>query len=70
MLELYVHGAVSIDPYKSALNKILNNKNVNFIEVYNSSEGFFSIQDQLNQNDMLLLLNHGLFYEFIPFNFL
>jgi|TARA_B110000908_G_C10249911_1_gene451314 hypothetical protein len=65
-LELYVHGAVAIDPYMPILNKILKYKSINYIEVYNSSEGFFGIQDQKDEKDMLLLLDHGIFYEFIP----
>jgi len=68
MLELYIHGAVSILPYKSAINKIILNNYINYMEVYNSSEGFFAIQDRLFKNDMLLLLNHGIFYEFILFS--
>lgn len=64
-LELYAHGAVSFDPYR-ALFKELIPKDINYLETYNASEGFFGIQDQPNSDEMLLMLDYGIFYEFIP----
>lgn len=65
-LELFIHGAISFKPYESLFKTIISYQNINYIEVYNASEGFFAVQDQVHQKDMLLLLDHGIFYEFIP----
>ena len=64
-LELFIHGGISFEPYK-ALFQGLTSKELRYLEVYNASEGFFAVQDQVDSNDMLLLLDHGIFYEFIP----
>lgn len=64
-LEVFFHGGVNIDPYLEQYNNIINKK-INYYNIYNASEGFFGIQDQKNSKDLLLLLNHGIFYEFIP----
>lgn len=64
-LELYMHGGVSIEPYRKELN-ILIGKTINFQETYNASEGFFGIQDDPKRNDLLLMLDYGIYYEFIP----
>lgn len=64
-LELYIHGGVSFVPYKEQFKKIIG-KPINYLEIYNASEGFFAVQDSLNEEGMLLLLNHGIFYEFMP----
>ncbi len=63
-MEVIFHGGVSLKPYLIQYNKLFNNS-VNYCEVYSASEGFFAIQDQKNSKDLLLLLNHGIFYEFI-----
>ena len=65
-LELYMHGGVNFAPYKAQFDKIIGNPNMNYVETYNASEGFFGIQDQVNSNEMLLMLDYGIFYEFIP----
>lgn len=65
--ELFVHGGMSFKPYVKSFNEIVGKK-INFMEVYNASEGFFAIQNDLNSNDMLLMLDYNIFYEFIPFN--
>lgn len=65
-LELFMHGGVSFEPYKQEFRKIIPGDNMNYIETYNASEGMFGFQDQPDTNDMLLLLDHGIFYEFIP----
>ncbi len=64
-LELYMHGGVNFNPYKNQFEKLLA-KNINYLETYNASEGFFGIQDQKNSDEMLLMLDYGIFYEFIP----
>ncbi len=65
MLELFIHGGISFSPYK-ALFQSISSKELHYLEVYNASEGFFAVQDQVDAKDMLLLLDHGIFYEFIP----
>ena len=64
-LELYMHGGVSFSPYRQQFEKLLPN-GVNFLETYNASEGFFGIQDKRKSEEMLLMLDYGIFYEFIP----
>lgn len=65
-LEVYFHGGVSFNPYKDQYQKLLPRKNFNYYEIYNASEGFFAIQDRNNSDDLLLMLDYGIFYEFIP----
>ncbi len=65
-LELYMHGGISFKPYRKQFEKLLPGNQVNYIESYNASEGFFGIQDRFNSDDMLLMLDYGMFYEFIP----
>ncbi len=65
-LEVYFHGGVSFTPYKDQYKKILPKKDFRYYEIYNASEGFFAIQDQNNSNELLLMLDYGIFYEFIP----
>ncbi|APU68753.1 GH3 auxin-responsive promoter family protein [Christiangramia flava] len=65
-LEVYFHGGVSFEPYAPQYQKIIPQENFRFYEIYNASEGFFACQDQNDQKDMLLLLDYGIFYEFIP----
>ncbi len=65
-LEVFFHGAVSFIPYKKQF-EILAPK-LRYMEIYNASEGYFAFQTEPNDPGMLLLLNHGIFYEFIPFN--
>ncbi len=64
-LELYMHGGVSFLPYKENFKKLVGD-NINYMEMYNASEGFFAAQDDLDEDGMLLFLNHGIFYEFMP----
>lgn len=66
-LEVFVHGGVSFLPYKSQFEKLISGP-MNYIETYNASEGFFGIQDRNQADDMLLMLDYGIFYEFIPLN--
>lgn len=64
-LEVFFHGGISFKPYEENYHK-LTRKKLNFYEIYNASEGFFGIQDQKDSKDLLLLLDNGIFYEFIP----
>lgn len=65
-MELYIHGGVSFTPYRERFKRLIKSNQVNFLETYNASEGFFGIQDDLNRDDMLLMLDYGVFYEFMP----
>ena len=68
-LELFIHGAVSFAPYRSIFEKLLPYKDMKYMEVYNASEGFFAIQDDPDRpGEMLLLTDHGVFYEFVSMN--
>ncbi|AIN70898.1 CF4-like protein [Flavobacterium psychrophilum FPG101] len=64
-LEVYFQGGVSFDPYRDQYKKILPKQDFKYYEIYNASEGFFAIQDLNNSNDLLLMLDYGIFYEFI-----
>jgi hypothetical protein len=66
--EFLVHGAVAFGPYRDLFQThVFPSSEVRFLEIYNASEGFFGIQDDLNcPNEMLLMLDYGIFYEFIP----
>lgn len=64
-LEVYFHGGVSFAPYKEQFVKLFDNEKVNFLQLYNASEGFFGIQDQLKSDELLLMLDYGIFYEFL-----
>ena len=65
-LEVYFHGGVNFEPYREQYQKILPKKDFKYYEIYNASEGFFAIQDLNDSNDLLLMLDYGIFYEFIP----
>lgn len=65
-LELYIHGGVSFTPYREQFARLIPSQNMNYLETYNASEGFFAAQDDLNTDGMLLFLNHGIFFEFMP----
>jgi hypothetical protein len=65
-LEVYFHGGVNFEPYREQYQKIIPNKDFKYYEIYNASEGFFAIQDLNYSNDLLLMLDYGIFYEFIP----
>ncbi len=65
-LEVYFHGGVNFEPYREQYKKILPKKDFKYYEIYNASEGFFAIQDLNYSSDLLLMLDYGIFYEFIP----
>jgi hypothetical protein len=65
-LELFIHGGVSFTPYREQFKKLIPSQKMHYLEAYNASEGFFAIQDNPETDDMLLMLDYGIFYEFIP----
>lgn len=65
-LELFNHGGVSFEPYKEQFKKLIPSEKMNYMETYNASEGFFAVQDYPTRHDMLLMLDYGVFFEFIP----
>ncbi|HNS13064.1 MAG TPA: GH3 auxin-responsive promoter family protein [Bacteroidia bacterium] len=65
-LELFIHGAVSFTPYIDQFRELIPSSDFYYLETYNASEGFFGIQDLSNSSDMLLMLDYGVFYEFMP----
>jgi hypothetical protein len=64
-LELYMHGGVSFTPYREQFRKLIG-KSINYLEMYNASEGFFAAQDNPREDGMLLFTDHGVFMEFMP----
>ncbi len=67
-LEVFFHGGVNFAPYREQFLKLIPSKKMKFVETYNASEGFFGIQDQPDSNELLLMLDYGIFYEFLPIN--
>lgn len=65
-LEVYFHGGVSFTPYKELFRRLINNDKIAYMQLYSASEGFFGIQDERVSNEMLLMLDYGIYYEFIP----
>jgi len=65
-LEVYFHGGVSFTPYVDQFKELIPKSDFNYYEIYNASEGFFAIQDRNGASDLLLMLDYGIFYEFIP----
>jgi hypothetical protein len=64
-LELYIHGGVSFTPYREQFEKLIGAP-INYVDLYNASEGFFAAQNNPDEEGMLLFLQHGIFYEFMP----
>ena len=65
-LEVYFHGGVNFEPYIDQYNKLLPRSDFRYYEIYNASEGFFAIQDRNDNKELLLMLDYGIVYEFIP----
>lgn len=65
-LEVYFHGGVNFNPYREQFKAVFNKPDLNYLELYNSTEGFFGIQDQRNSDELLLMLDYGIYYEFLP----
>lgn len=65
-LQAYIHGGVSFTPYREVFRQLLPSDQISYQEIYNASEGYFAIQNDFTTNDMLLLLDNGVYYEFLP----
>lgn len=65
-LEVYFHGGVNFNPYREQFRDLFQKEDMNYLELYNATEGFFGIQDQRNSEELLLMLDYGIFYEFLP----
>lgn len=65
-IELYIHGGVSFTPYRELFKDFIRKDQMNYMESFNASEGFFAIQDQPKSNELLLMLDYGIYYEFLP----
>lgn len=65
-LEVFFHGGIAFNPYREQYKNIISSSNMHYMETYNASEGFFGIQNDLTERSMLLMLDYGVFYEFIP----
>ncbi|RLD21941.1 MAG: hypothetical protein DRI71_08165 [Bacteroidetes bacterium] len=66
-LEAFFHGAVAFGPYRKLFESIISSPRMQYVEMYNASEGVFGISDTSNHDEMLLMLDYGIFYEFIPY---
>lgn len=64
--ELFIHGGVSFHPYKEQFRQLFPSSGIHYLETYTASEGFFAIQDRDGAEDMLLMLDYGIYYEFVP----
>lgn len=64
-MEVFFHGGISFKPYREQYRQLIG-KDINYYEIYNASEGFFGIQDRSGSDELLLMLDYGIFYEFIP----
>ncbi|MBP6273235.1 MULTISPECIES: GH3 auxin-responsive promoter family protein [Hallella] len=65
-LEVFFHGGIAFTPYRSQYEQLITSSKMHYMETYNASEGFFGIQDDPTDRSMLLMLDYGVFYEFIP----
>lgn len=65
-LEVFFHGGIAFTPYRKQYEKLITSPDMHYMETYNASEGFFGIQNDLSDHSMLLMLDYGIFYEFIP----
>lgn len=65
-LEVFFHGGINFDPYRETYSRLIPGSQMQYMETYNASEGFFAIQEDPASSDMLLMLDYGIYYEFIP----
>ncbi|NLN30095.1 MAG: GH3 auxin-responsive promoter family protein [Bacteroidales bacterium] len=65
-LEVFFHGGINFNPYRETYNQLIPGGRMQYMETYNASEGFFAIQEDPASADMLLMLDYGIYYEFIP----
>lgn len=67
-LELFIHGGISFTPYREQYKRLLPDPKMKYMETYNASEGFFGLQDNPADSSMLLMLDYGVYFEFMPIN--
>lgn len=65
-MELFVHGGMNFQPYEAQYRRIIPSPDMRYMETYNASEGFFAIAEEPGRSDMLLMLDYGIYYEFLP----
>lgn len=65
-LEVFFHGGISFEPYRDQYKSLITSPRMRYMETYNASEGFFGLQDDPDERTLLLMLDYGIFYEFIP----
>jgi hypothetical protein len=65
-LEVFFHGGVAFTPYVEQYKQVIHSPKMHYIETYNASEGYFGTQNELNDPSMLMMIDYGIFYEFIP----
>lgn len=65
-LEMFFHGGVAFTPYREQYQRLIPSENMHYMETYNASEGFFGLQDNPTDPAMSLMIDYGIFYEFIP----
>ncbi|MBN2262379.1 MAG: GH3 auxin-responsive promoter family protein [Prolixibacteraceae bacterium] len=65
-LEVFVHGGINFEPYREQYEKLIPSPKMRYMNTYNASEGFFGLQNDLSSNDFILMLDNGIYYEFIP----
>ena len=65
-LEVFFHGGVAFTPYREQYKEVIRSPKMHYVETYNASEGYFGTQNDPNDPSMLLMIDYGIFYEFIP----
>lgn len=65
-LEVFFHGGISFEPYRNQYRELIPSEQMHYVETYNASEGFFAVQNDFSDPAMLLMIDLGIFYEFIP----
>lgn len=65
-LEVFFHGGISFQPYRETYRELISSPRMKYMETYNASEGFFALQDDLSISAMMLMLDYGVFFEFLP----
>ncbi len=65
-MEIFIHGGMDFRPYRAQYRKLIPSPDMRYMETYNASEGFFAIAEEPGRSDMLLMLDYGTYYEFLP----
>lgn len=65
-LEVFFHGGIAFTPYREQYEQLITKSDMRYMETYNASEGFFGVQNDLTDSSMMLMLDYGVFYEFLP----